>query len=351
MNSNLYHSISNESFSRQFTFFDYNIDMAMREEKFEATKWIKRSDKVAKLINSYSPDIICLQELRELPDNDTPKTFLAKNFPTYDYYLARRNASKLAFGQATLWNPEKFFCVEQKCFWLSENETIVSDSWGAAAGGTTGFGYIMTATKLNYVHSENNQQKIIKLEDDEDIAFSRQNLVPVNDEELIPVLWIFNVHLGLEEYLKTKSCEKIVELVRSVTNDHSDNFILCGDFNMFPDKDGMKQYEILTKNKYSMNPVFDYQKLTSRFGLDLYGTFVGYRHDAFCAKEPLKQMSHLDHVFINKYNNNNKLKVLDKNVVITNNCLQIDDERDALLNPDTMPSDHLALMVLFESYF
>lgn len=347
MNPNLYHVVPSGAWEL-FSFFDYNVDMGMREEKYEHTKWKNRAQKVATLIQSYDPDIICLQELRQIPGYEPSRSFLAKYFPQYDYSSFKRNPCTKTFHQVTLWKPEKFFCVEQKCFWLSDTETIVSDTWGTAPCGTVGYGYIMTATKLQYIYQNNGESKIVAL-----------------DDGTIPCVWICNTHLGQEEYLKTKSCEKILEILRSITNDLKDPFILCGDFNMFPDLDGKKQYQIFSDGQ--LHPVFPYEHLSSPNGLVVPGTFLGYNHDPFCAREPLVKMSHLDHVFINPIGEtfksinlwgqevvttqNKGLNVFDPAVVIVNYDSTKQEEIDALHDRDSMPSDHLALFVTFLTVF
>lgn len=334
MNPNLYSPIEN-NVSIPFSFFNYNIDMAMREEKYEYSKWSARSAKVVSLINSYCPDIICLQELRQLENTDPPRMFLAKHFPAYDCFMARRNPTKLSFYQATLWNTEKFFCVDQKCFWLSDTETILSDSWGKASCGTVGYGYIITATKLQFLKQKD--RTVLYVSDSQGDVHDNSNNVT------IPSLWIFNTHLGQEEDLKTKSCEKIVDIIKTVTNQFEDHFILCGDFNMFPQFDGFKQYEIFEKNT-AFKPIFSYESLCSPHGLSIPGTFLGFSHDPFCAKEPLKQMSHLDHIFVKKMESpKTTLDITNQFVIVTESSKTEKEELDCIHDRDSMPSDHLAL--------
>ena len=55
-----------------FSVLQYNIDMAMREESHPETKWTNRNERIAQLILKIDADIVCLQELRELPDGPLP---------------------------------------------------------------------------------------------------------------------------------------------------------------------------------------------------------------------------------------------------------------------------------------
>lgn len=250
----------------------YNVDQAMREERVEETKWMRRRDRIRALILEVDPDIAFLQEFRILPDvAETPQQFLA-SFSDYEFYLAHRNPGPLAFGQAIMWKKSRFYPGNYMKFWLSNHPRYLSDTWSVSAGGTTGFGYIVSGLHLHPV--ENGKQ--------------------VRNADAVPV---FVTHFGLEEELKTKSCECLLNIVdaivgfRAPSNVIKDRFLVCGDFNFFPDRDGAKQRAILTK--YWKDLGANAQTLTGRH---VEGTFVGYEHDEF--KADLKNMvSRLDHVF------------------------------------------------------
>ena len=92
MNSNL--EISIENFVNNFKFMTYNVDQAMREEKYEDTKWINRKMRIEKLIKEVDADILCLQEFRQLPENEIVNKFLS-NFEEYKYEIDYRNPSPL----------------------------------------------------------------------------------------------------------------------------------------------------------------------------------------------------------------------------------------------------------------
>ena len=260
-NANL-HTVDHEHVTK-FKFLQYNVDQAMREEKFEATKWSNRHPRVQKLINEVNADIVCLQEMRKLPGTITVNQFLAQ-FEQYYYELGYRNPSILAFGQATLYNPNKFYCMQTVKRWLSDTPNLVSDTWAVNAAGTCGFGYIVLGTQF----------------------------VPVKDGKVVlnaKPFWVFNVHLGMEEDVKTKSCTKLLELCPSIAQ--GQEFIIAEDWNFFPDRDGHKQRAIMvTKFK-------DLGAGAKTLGGKLVeGTFVGYEHDEF--KADLKNMvSRLDNVF------------------------------------------------------
>ena len=247
-----------------FKFVTYNVDQAMREERHENTKWANRKDRVKSMIEKMDADIACLQEFRTLPGNESPQEFIANAFPKFRFWMDYRNASDMAFGQVIMWNPEKFYPVEYCKRWLSDTPQTLSDTWSVGQGGSTGWGYILTGIKF----------------------------VPVEGGKAIrnkPAFWVFNTHFGLEEDLKTKSCEALIRLTREIVADSP--FIVSGDLNLFPDKNAITQRAILTEHLKDLGK----GALTSQKGIQVEGTFVGYEHDDF--KADLKNMqSRLDHV-------------------------------------------------------
>ncbi len=265
----LYISVPN--FRTSFKFMTYNIDQAMREERHEDTKWKNRKSRVAALIREVDADIVCLQEFRKLPDNETPEQFLATEFgDTYRFGIDYRNPSSMSFGQAILWKPDKFYPMRFEKRWLSDFPTNVSDTWSAKPGGTTGFGYILTG-----------------------ILF-----VPVFENRVVRdahPFWVFNTHFGLEEEFKTKSCEKLGQLIRDLSSQTSDTapieYLLSGDFNLFPDRDAKNQRQILAG--YFQDLARGAKTLG---GKEIEGTFVGYDHDPFKANLD-NMVSRLDNIF------------------------------------------------------
>jgi endonuclease/exonuclease/phosphatase family metal-dependent hydrolase len=276
----------------------------MREEQFENTKWMNRKDRVKALIEHINADIVCLQEMRQLPDAITVNSWLG-SLSKYRYQIAYRNASMLAFGQATLYDPKKFFLSKVEFKWLSDTPDVVSDTWALEKGGTTGFGYVVLCTQFRLVSDDG---KIL------------------SDVE---PFWVFNIHFGLEEELKTKSAHKLVALVYSVSE--GQQFIISGDFNFFPDKDGAKQRAILAKHFVDCGN----SAKTSRNGKQVEGTFIGYEHDQF--KADLSNMvSRLDHVWCSK--------LINVSNPILHTETMLPDEPEELTTRET-PSDHLPLSV------
>jgi len=294
-----------DNFVNKFKIMTYNVDQAVREEKYENTRWMNRKSRVVSLIKEVDADIVCLQEMRQLPDSVTPNQFLAE-FDQYFYEIGYRNSSTLAFGQAILYKPTKFYPMQIVKKWLSETPDKVSDTFAKKAGGTTGFGYIVLG--VQFVPTTNN--RII------------QNAKP---------FWVFNTHFGLEEELKTKSCFVLKDIIAETS--FGQEFVLCGDFNLFPDRDGAKQRDILCNWKYTMQDLGKGAKTLS--GRQVEGTFVGYEHDEF--KADLGNMvSRLDHVFSSTGIVGTEPTLYTKTML---------DQEPEELATRKYPSDHLPLVI------
>lgn len=95
-------------FDRKVSIMTYNVDNATREENVEMTKWVNRKERVAALVNKVMPDIVCFQELRDLPNNERVIEYLAsQRFASYRFEIAWRNATSLPFAHAILFDPKK----------------------------------------------------------------------------------------------------------------------------------------------------------------------------------------------------------------------------------------------------
>jgi len=269
MDPNLYVAAS---FDRlPFTLLQYNVDQAMREEKYEATKWVNRSARIRALILKVNADIVTLQEFRALPGVDeTPEQFLASFSPAYRYVIEYRNSQPLAFGQVTMWKADRFYPLEVAKRWLSDTPSIPSDTWGVISGtkvGSTGFGTIVNGVRFAPIH----EGKFI------------YGATP---------FWVFNTHFQLDEHVKTQSCHSVLRSMREIIGNANEAFTLSGDFNFFPDRDGATQRAILTSELQDLGV-----KMNTLEQKELHGTFVGYDHDEF--KADLGNMvSRLDHIFL-----------------------------------------------------
>jgi endonuclease/exonuclease/phosphatase family metal-dependent hydrolase len=296
-----------DNYKTEFKFLTYNIDQSVREEQFDQTKWMNRKDRVRNLIKEVDADIVCLQEMRQLSGAISTNKFLAE-FDDYFYEVAYRNPSPLAFGQAILYKPNKFFPVKIVKKWLSDTPDIVSDTF-LDTNGKTSFGYLLLG--VQFVPVVNN--KVV--------------IDPLHNAAKDP-FWVFNTHFGLDEAVKTKSCHILKRVIEEIVQ--GQKFILSGDFNFFFDKEGNNQRIILTEK---------YQDLAkgakTLAGKTVEGTFIGYDHDEF--KSDLNNMqSRLDHIF-------GSGGVIGTNATLYTKTMLISEPTE--LTTRNYPSDHLPIVI------
>ena len=292
--STLHTSCTNQIELRALT---YNVDMAMREQKVEMTKWGKRSARVRALVLDANPDFCCLQELRKLP-GENPITEFLSSFTGYDFEYGYRNSNELSFGQAILFKPSKLYPMEISKKWLSDTPDTVSDTYSSDRQ----VGYLVLGVKFYHVVDG----KIVTNKDP---------------------FWVFNTHYGLDEDLKTKSCHALLKIIKSVAKDTS--FFLSGDFNFFPDRDGGLQRSVLTSEFDDLA-----KGAVTLGGKHVEGTFVGFDHDEF--KADLNNMvSRLDHIFGKGLNASNP-------ILYTKTMLDVEPPE---LTTRDYPSDHLPLLI------
>lgn len=286
----------------EFKLLQYNVDQAMREEKFPDTKWNNRVDRVEKLILDTKADIVCLQEMRQLPDSVKTVNQFLSSFSDYYFTVEYRNSNLLSFGQSIMYKPDKFFQTHSIKRWLSDTPEIMSDTWSQTAGGSCGFGYIVMGSRFRFV----NDGRVV------------ENTKP---------FWVFNTHFALDEEVKRKSCIKLLEIVYEIAGNES--FVICGDFNFFPDKDGALHRSILTEKLLDLG-----KGATTLSGKHVEGTFVGYEHDEFKA-DLTNMVSRLDHIFGSKDVIATDPKLYTKTMM---------DEEPKELTTRLYPSDHLPII-------
>lgn len=290
-----------QSFTSKIKILQYNVDMAMREEQHTETKWESRKKRVEALINDVGADIVCLQEMRSLPNTEPVINFLTR-LDKYRFELAYRNPSELSFGQAILYDPKKFYPIQTVKKWLSSTPDFLSDDFTTKASGTTGFGSIVFG--VQFIHVFNGK--------------AVRGVEP---------FWVFNTHFVLEENAKTESCKTLLTVIPNIVN--KQEFILTGDFNFFPDLDGDSQRTLLTNHWQDLG-----SGAVTLSGRKVEGTFVGYDHDAF--KADLNNMvSRLDHIFTSE-------RVRGEQTILYTKTM-LDNEPTELTTRD-YPSDHLPLV-------
>lgn len=297
-----------------FRFATYNIDCSVREEKVEETRFCHRSDQIAALVDDLGADIVCLQELRHLDGNLPPRQWIQQQFGhKYAHELVFRNAGKYAFGVATLFDDTKFDAHDRRVVWFSDTPDKPSDEWEGKFGANAMFVALMP----------------------------KQNNLYYNGSSRF---WVINTHFLLDETIKTRSCELLIQKIGEICRDEP--FILCGDLNFFPDKDADKQRGILSTIATDVGGQDRGMKSTE--GRMLLGTFVGYEHDLFHA--PLRQdpetktvdtskmISRLDHIWISP-----KVCCMDEHLTVVTKTMKSIEPQPELSDRQALPSDHLPL--------
>jgi endonuclease/exonuclease/phosphatase family metal-dependent hydrolase len=223
---------------------------------------------------------------------------MANLLPKKIFVVDFRNSQPISMGQAILYKKSRFYQAEHIKRWFSNTPFIPSDD-------SDGFGYILNGICL---------------------------LPVLNTKIISPIkpLWIYNTHFPLNEEQKTKCCLILKELI-----DKDKTFILCGDFNFFPDFDGDKQ-----RNSLGFKDLGKDAK-TLKGSISIEGTFIGYTHDLFHA-DFKKMVSRLDHVFSSE----NVEKVEDSILVNKTMISEVDNDLSFEFdNKRRYPSDHLPLLV------
>lgn len=289
--------------------------------------WLSRLDRIESLICKYDADIVCLQELRKLPECADPVIWLYQTFGNkYEIFYSKRNSSDLAFGQAIMWKKDKFSPLDYKKKWISPTPDIPSN--GFQSNGK-GFGQIALGVLLH----------------------------PCANEKFLrgaKSFWVWNAHLLLEEDLKTKSCMMLCDLVKGLTHES----VFVGDFNLFPDKEGPKQFDILMEVFNNLTQ----WALTSQGQVPIRGTFIGTKNDKFRRKiEKIRELepeigiekaianildSKLDQVL-----GTSGIKLVGTPLVITETMLPKEPkEFDVMVDGQLVidyPSDHMPVLTKF----
>ena len=126
----------------------------------------------------------------------------------------------------------------------------------------------------------------------------------------------------------------MLEIINELAGNGS--YVVLGDCNTFPDRDGFKQRAILSDK---MSNITD--DLQTESGIKVAGTFVGTDLDDHKTEFPLAEnMSQLDYIYISK-NNPHIQRVDDQATVVTRTMLETEPEE---LTSRQLPSDHLPVI-------
>lgn len=198
----------------------------------------ERGPRLGGIINSYSPDVIGIQEFRPAWQEQFDKYFLDE----YDIYNVPRDSLPNGESVPVLWKKDRFDCVKKATFWLSDTPEVESGDWDEKYHKNRICSYVILRDKR----------------DGKTFAF-------------------MNTHFGFGDMGQTKSAELIYKYSNAIGEDA---VFVTGDFNMNPKDLG---YAEMIKHFTDVNAVTANEK-----GI----TFHGYAPEKYTD-------THIDFCFIN----------------------------------------------------
>ena len=290
---------------------------AQRLKNFE-----ERAPKHVDDLKAINPDIAVLLEMRtynasKLPTDPPeckikPRDFLHMCCSALDVEVitCKRNAGEMAFGQAILYNPTKFFPKAIKQHWLSNTSGEVSSEISELKSETpevkklSGWGSLVLEVEFNYVY----EGKILWI------------------DGKLPCFKVLAVHLPPDAAVKIMCMKQLNKII----NKSDIPTIVSGTFNSFYSENGAEQMNILLANGFT-------DLTTSIISLDKVkntGTFLGYEDDAF--KYSPSKLGHSDHICV-------------KDFPITEKPVATIWTTTKELATRSTPSDHVGIVVNIEA--
>jgi endonuclease/exonuclease/phosphatase family metal-dependent hydrolase len=229
--------------TKEVTIATYNINMDTRCESeaghAKDLNWSVRKAKVFRVIRQLmrdGVDVICLQELRNLPGEQPVLSFLADlvSGTHYQSECEKRNDSDMAFAQAIVYNRKKLFVLRKNsnCHDMGPYGCLLLDVQFMFVGGL----------KSQCFH-------------------------------------VVNTHLPMEEKYK----DNMVGLLAASWG-KTPRTVICGDFNFFMDKNGPAQKAVMDETFKHAGPAE--------------GTFRGFSMDPFHI--PMDKPQSLDHIYVSQ---------------------------------------------------
>ena len=291
----------------------FNIDMAVITETKSELQFDKRSKEIYDTIMKAMPDIICLQELRLLDSMKNPMNFINLFTETYGFEYGYRNAGPMSFGQYTLFKKTKFASIETKKLWLSSTPHTPSISFDEIKDKDSLIGKnIKTGSRILGV-------KLMLVENDKYVS----NYEP---------FWIWNCHFPMDtEEWKNIATEKLYGIIKKEFR--KQQFILCGDFNTYYDREGNTQRKNLSNN------LTDCLKEIRTLDDKIIGsTWLGWEYDSYHIKDKDIESNKglVDGIYVTDgiQKIGNVITLFKYNELLTNNRINL-------------PSDHIPLLCEF----
>ena len=214
---------------------------------------LRRSIRLKKVLENYSPDLIGFQEYSFKWKLFIPFYFGRK----YRLYSVPRSTKGKFESVPILWNKDRFDCIKKGCFWLSDTPSVESGGWDEK--------YNVNRICLYVILQEKTTGKKFTL---------------------------INTHFGFGDECQVKSAELLIEYSSKIS-DHPT--IITGDFNMTRESAGysaintrLKDVNVLTVN-------------------DTRDTYHGYSPDK-------DRNSHIDYILVNEKVFPKDYKIIDDSV-------------------------------------
>lgn len=275
-----------------FRFVTFNVDQARREEQVPGKTWNERVGGVLDVIRTAKPDIMCIQEMRNLEtSNMTVDEFVAvvtRIYPELAAVPAYYNDTKFSFAGAVFYNRYRF--------------------------------RFLGSGKYHYNADTGNPEHMR--------SHLEVELVEIATKKKLSVV---NVHTPLPEDAKWEAIDVLFQEFGEPYCHSDGGQIFSGDWNFFDDKDGhamrAKMEQLWTDAAFPLVHRVDETETV------LSGTFFGYAHDEF--HKQFDAMSRLDHVYVNKH------------VAKQGNAFFINKDNAPLPEDRSYPSDHVCIGVDF----
>ena len=213
----------------------------------------ERAPRLATVTEPYNADIIGFQEYRPRWEKHIEKFYGEK----YDMFLKYRNQTVDVEASPILWNKEKYECIKNGYFWLSDTPEVESRGWDEVYN-----------------------------------CYRMCVYVVLKEKQTGNTFAVMNTHFGFGDKGQVDSAKLIYEYSKQFKN--MPTFIL-GDFNMTPSS---VAYGEMTKYFVDVN---------AQTANDLRSTYHGYK------PEEIKD-EHIDYCFINKNVNPVSQKIIDETV-------------------------------------
>lgn len=183
----------------------------------------ERGPRLGEIINSYSPDVIGIQEFRPAWQEQFDKYFLDE----YETYNVPRDSLPNGESVPVLWKKDSFECVKKATFWLSDTPDVESGGWDEKYHKNRICSYVVLRSKAN----------------GQTFAF-------------------MNTHFGFGDVGQTKSAELIYKYSKEIGEE---SVFVTGDFNMTSDSAGYKE---MVKHFTDVNEVTSRTRGTTFHGYD-----------------------------------------------------------------------------------